>query len=41
MRILTPSVISGSPHDIGYGLGMLARPAMNAYAWHKALRGMP
>ena len=48
MRILTPSVISGSPHDIGYGLGMLARPAMNAYmaqsaAWHavKRWRGHP
>lgn len=31
MQVLTPAVISGSPYDIGYGLGMLARPSMDAY----------
>ncbi|BCG05152.1 peptidase C45 (plasmid) [Paraburkholderia sp. PGU19] len=31
MQVLTPSVISGSPYDIGYELGSLARPVMSAY----------
>ena len=43
MRILTPSVISGSPDDIGYRLGELARPVMHAYmqqsaAWQRVSR---
>ncbi|WP_369065157.1 C45 family autoproteolytic acyltransferase/hydolase [Burkholderia gladioli] len=31
MSRLTPSVISGSPYEIGFGLGVLARPIINAY----------
>src|SRR5471030_1057876 len=31
MSFLTPSVISGSPYEIGLGLGVLARPVINAY----------
>ena len=31
MSVLTPSVISGSPYEIGFGLGVLARPVINAY----------
>jgi len=31
MQSLTPCVFSGAPFDIGHGLGVLARPVMNAY----------
>jgi Acyl-coenzyme A:6-aminopenicillanic acid acyl-transferase len=43
MQVLTPSVISGSPYDVGYELGSLARPVMSAYmgqsvAWQAVSR---
>jgi hypothetical protein len=31
MSVLTPSVISGSPYEIGCSLGVLARPVIDAY----------
>ncbi|MGF6922973.1 C45 family autoproteolytic acyltransferase/hydolase [Paraburkholderia sp. 40] len=43
MKVLTPAVISGSPYEIGYALGSLARPVMGAYmgqsvAWQAVSR---
>ncbi len=43
MQALTPSIISGSPYDIGYELGLLAKPVMSAYmgrsvAWQAVSR---